>query len=539
METATKTEFPLETHLAEYERKELLRFVVVGSVDDGKSTLIGRLLFEGHGLYDDQIAAVRRASRQAGLELDFSLFTDGLKAEREQGITIDVAYRYFATDRRKYIVADTPGHPQYTRNMATGASTADVAIILIDARLGVLAQSRRHAYLSALLGIPHLAVAINKMDLLGFDKSHYESVVESFSRFVSPLGFSSVSFFPVSATGGDNVTSRSVRTPWYDGPTVLEYLESVPTGSEQVLRPFRFPVQLVLRPHLDYRGFAGQLASGRIRVGDEVQALPSGQRSRVIAIDSFEGPLTEAFAPQSVTLRLADEIDLSRGEMLTTSSTPSAATEIDATLVWLGDRPLHPARPYLLKHTTRRVRAQVSKLTGRVDLETLREEPTAHLEKNDIGQVTITCHRPIFCDAYLANRATGAFILIDAQTNETVAAGMITSARSQSDSTREAGAITDEERRRRFGHSGAVLKLPPNVDASVAENLERHLFELGHAVVRVERAEHAAVCARAGLLAIYSGAEVPETNLSLVKLEPEATIESILQRLASAGVLDG
>ena len=318
---------PIVARLAAHEHKALLRFVVVGSVDDGKSTLIGRLLFEGQGLYDDQISAVRRASKQNGQEIDFSLFTDGLRAEREQGITIDVAYRYFATERRKYIVADTPGHAQYTRNMATGASTADVAVILLDARLGVLPQSRRHAFIASLLGIPRLVVAINKMDLLGFDRGVYERTARAFSEFVAPLGFRQVSFFPISATAGDNVVARSARTPWYAGPTLMQFLEEVPIGPGDAARPLRFPVQLVLRPHLDYRGFAGQLASGRVQVGDAVVALPSGQRSTVRAIDTFDGPLQQASAPQSVTLRLADEIDLGRGDVLVHAASAPRAPE--------------------------------------------------------------------------------------------------------------------------------------------------------------------------------------------------------------------
>ncbi len=528
META------IEGRLVVHERKELLRFVVVGSVDDGKSTLIGRLLFEGHGLYEDQIAAARRASKQTGLELDFSLFTDGLKAEREQGITIDVAYRYFVTPRRKFVVADTPGHPQYTRNMATGASTAQVAIILIDARLGVLAQSRRHAYLAALLGIPHLAVAINKMDLVGFGQATFDQVAAAFERFAAPLGFQSVTFLPISATGGDNVTAPSPRLPWYRGPTVLGYLESVPAAPPAESQPFRFPVQLAVRPNLDYRGFAGQIAGGSVAVGDEVVALPSRQRTRVIGIDTFEGSLAAASAPQAITLRLADEIDLSRGEMLSASNAPVAATQLEASLVWLADRPLQRARVYVLKHTTRRVRAVVAAIHGRVDLETLRDHPTESLEKNDIGRVTVRCHRPIFCDPYSTQRATGAFILIDAETNETVAAGMIVSATAPAAVEAAAtGPVTAEERTRRFGHPGAVIRLRPE-NAGLSVTLERALFDRGCVVVCTTLVSVAQASAAAGAIALYLGAEEAGAGARWLEATAESQVEDLLDQLAAA-----
>jgi phospho-2-dehydro-3-deoxyheptonate aldolase len=405
--------------------KDLVRLVIIGSVDDGKSTLIGRLLYETSALYEDQIEQVRRATRN-GDPIDFSLFTDGLLAEREQGITIDVAYRTFETPRRRYILADTPGHAQYTRNMATGASTADAAIILVDAHLGVQQQTRRHAAIAALLGIPRLLVAINKMDLVGFDQGVFGSIARELEERFSRLAFRQVSFFPVSARNGDNVAQPSPRTPWHRGGTVLEFLESLELAHAGLLDPFRFPVQAVLRHGLSDRGLAGQIASGAVAVGEEVVVLPSGVRSRIRAIDTFEGPLSSAFAPMSVALRLADEVDVGRGDLLAHPwAPPSVAAELEANAVWLAARPLDPSRAYLLKHTTRTVPARVEAVRFRIDLETLAEAQAAELGPNDIGRIAVRCARPIACDPYAANRVTGAFILIDALTNETAAAGTI------------------------------------------------------------------------------------------------------------------
>ncbi|HEY2732737.1 MAG TPA: GTP-binding protein, partial [Polyangiales bacterium] len=343
----------IEGYLAKHEQKSLLRFVIVGSVDDGKSTLIGRLLYDTNMVYEDQLAAAQKASNMQDGSLDLSLLTDGLAAEREQGITIDVAYRYFNTDKRKFIVADTPGHVQYTRNMVTGASTADVGIILVDARLGVLEQSRRHAYLASLLGIPHLLVAVNKMDLKGFARDVYDAIRAEFTDFTKGLSFKDVTYVPVSALNGDNVVTRSAKTPWYDGETVLSFLENVPVAEDRNLSDFRYPVQYVLRPNLDYRGFSGQIASGVIKRGDTVMVLPSGKQTKVKHIDTFEGDLAEASAPQSVTLRLHDEIDISRGDMLVLpSNRPQVSRTFEADLVWLHERPLDTQKSYLIKHTT-------------------------------------------------------------------------------------------------------------------------------------------------------------------------------------------
>ncbi|HYP99405.1 MAG TPA: sulfate adenylyltransferase subunit CysN [Polyangiaceae bacterium] len=477
-------------YLKQHQQKELLRFVSVGSVDDGKSTLIGRLLHDTHGIYEDQLSAVKRASGRAGMEIDFSLFTDGLKAEREQGITIDVAYRYFSTAKRKFIIADTPGHVQYTRNMATGASTANVAIILIDARLGVLQQSRRHAYIASLLGIPHLFVGINKMDLENYSQDVFNRIRDEFAAFLAPLGFKGVRFIPMSALKGDNVVHRSDAMPWYDGNTLLEHLESVPIASDWNHQDFRYPVQYVLRPDLNYRGFSGAIASGVVKKGDKVMVLPSRRTSTVVAIDTFDGEKEQAFAPMSVTLRLADEIDISRGDMLVhPDNVPHVAQRFETMLVWLSERALDRQKSYLLKHTTQMVRANVEHVAYTTDLETLKQTPATRLELNDIGRVTLTCHRPIFFDDYKKNRGTGAFILIDSLTNNTVAAGMILEVDPGAPEYEEGGPtsldrprsqISPDERSERLGQKGATLwltGLPASGKTAIAFALERRLFD--------------------------------------------------------------
>jgi bifunctional enzyme CysN/CysC len=483
----TDLEF-LETQLRTHQEKELLRLVVVGSVDDGKSTLIGRLLHDTHGVYDDQLSAVKRASTQAGMEIDFSLFTDGLMAEREQGITIDVAYRYFSTDRRKFIIADTPGHIQYTRNMATGASTANVALILIDARLGVLTQSRRHAYIASLLGIPHLAVAVNKMDLVAWDRGAYDRITEEFRRFSAQLEFKDVTFIPVSALRGDNIVERSDKAAWYDGPNILSYLETVPISGDRNLDDFRYPVQYVIRPHLDYRGFAGEIASGEVRRGDPILVLPSRQRTRVASIDTFEGSLERAASPLSVTLTLEDEVDVSRGDMLVhPDAVPSVNTRFEATLVWMNQRPLDLGKSYLLKHTTQMQRVEIEKIVHRTNLDSLLPEACETLELNDIGTVRVRCNRPLYFDAYRKNRRTGAFILIDSLSNGTVAAGVIlaaSSAESNLDKRSLGGhsMVSPRERQERLGQRGAVLLLtglPGAGKTELAYAVERLLYDRG------------------------------------------------------------
>ncbi len=537
----------LQRFLAEHADKELLRLVVVGSVDDGKSTLIGRLLYECNSLFDDHVAAVKRASADG--EIDFSLFTDGLVAEREQGITIDVAYRYFSTARRKVIIADTPGHVQYTRNMATGASTADAAVILVDARLGVLAQTRRHAYIASLLGIPYLAVAINKMDLMGFDRAVFERIGDEFEAFASTLGFEQVRLFPVSASKGDNITQASTRTPWHEGGTLLGWLESLPHQRRLDRAPLRFPVQYVLRPNLDYRGFAGQIASGTVRVGDEVLVLPSRRRTRISSIDTFDGNLPEASAPSSVTLRLADEVDVSRGDLIAHAAHPPVSLQrLEAMLVWFGEQPLDSSRRYLVKHASRYVPAHIEQVLWRKELEDLSEQPAESLSLNDIGRVCITSKRPLLCDPYRENRRTGAFIVVDPLSNDTVGAGMILGPSGEGGEGRLelTSLVSPEERQERLGQSGTVLLLAGTPSAvQEALRLERYLFDLGRHVAAVRGdAEVALALAEAGLIAILY-TPVPQARLSLLEqlrgagipwleLEPSHDMERLAQQLQAA-----
>ncbi|MBZ5575911.1 MAG: sulfate adenylyltransferase subunit CysN [Acidobacteriia bacterium] len=486
---------------------ELLRFTTAGSVDDGKSTLIGRLLYDSKGVYEDQLASVRKATRNLTTNgLDLSLLTDGLRAEREQGITIDVAYRYFATAKRKFIIADTPGHEQYTRNMATGASTANLAVILIDARYGVLPQSRRHAFLATLLGIPHLVVAVNKMDLVDYREEVFTSIRADFKAFADQLKAGDIQFIPISALQGDNVVERSARTPWYRGPSLLEHLETVPIDRDLNLTDLRFPVQYVIRPDLDFRGFAGQIASGVMRKGDAVTVLPSGRTSRVKSIVTYDGELEEAFAPMSVTVCLEDEIDISRGDMLVRAdNAPYAGRRFEATVVWMNEKPMEPHRPYLLKHSTQMVQARVREIRHRVDINTLGHERASHLQLNEIGVVAVEAQRPVFFDAYRQNRATGAFILIDPITNETLGAGMI----ARPDTHHHSGPVTEAERLARIGHRPYVIRLGKGT-LETAQLVERHLFDLGYlvhvAAGREPGAEAVRTAFQAGLVLIQFGA---------------------------------
>ena len=422
-----QSEFAIEEFLALEQTKDLLRFSTAGSVDDGKSTLIGRLLYDSRNVYEDQVRAVTgaRVGQKQGV-IDFAQLTDGLRAEREQGITIDVAYRYFSTQRRKFIIADTPGHEQYTRNMATGASTADLAIILIDARKGILTQSRRHAYIASLLGIRHLVAAVNKMDLVDFSEEVYRGIEWELEELVASFGRAKLVTIPVSALDGDNVVGASERMPWYAGPTLLQHLESVPVWKEEASQALRLPVQRVIRPDQNYRGFAGQIAAGTVRKGDVVVALPSGQSSRIASITTFDGDLEEASAPLSIAVTLEDELDISRGDVIVDAARrPQQSSAVEASLVWFdGDR-LETHKPYLLKHGSQTLSARVSRVLHRTNIQTVTAEAVSSLAMNDIGVVQVELNRPIFFDAYEENRATGSFILIDPVTNATVAAGMI------------------------------------------------------------------------------------------------------------------
>ncbi|MDQ1585608.1 MAG: bifunctional enzyme CysN/CysC [Actinomycetota bacterium] len=414
---------------------DILRIATAGSVDDGKSTLIGRMLLDTKTVFQDQLESVERASMQRGDDyVDLALLTDGLRAEREQGITIDVAYRYLATPRRKFIIADTPGHIQYTRNMVTGASTADLALILVDARKGLVEQSRRHAFLATMLQVPHLALCVNKMDLVDFSQEVYDRIVDEFEDFATRLNVRDLRVIPVSALHGDNMVSHSPRMPWYDGPTLLHHLENLYVASDRNFIDVRFPVQFVIRPkslaHHDYRGYAGQIAGGVLKAGDEVMVLPSGLTSRIASVATADGPVEEAFAPMSVVVQLEDELDISRGDMICrVNNAPTVAQDLEALVCWMAEEPLEPGQKLAIKHTTRTARAVVKELRYRLDVNTLhRDESADRLGLNDIGRIKLRTTQPLLCDPYSRNRLTGAFILIDERTNRTVAAGMIAAA---------------------------------------------------------------------------------------------------------------
>ena len=415
-----------------FDQTELLRFITAGSVDDGKSTLIGRLLHDSKSIFEDQLASITHTTRKRGSEgVDLSLLTDGLQAEREQGITIDVAYRYFATPKRKFIIADTPGHEQYTRNMVTGASTANLAIILIDARKGVLTQSRRHAYLASLVGIPHLVVAVNKMDLVDYSQSVFEEICEDFNAFFDKIQLRNVTYIPMSALNGDMVVERGDHLTWYPGSTLMNVLETISIEDDINREDFRFPVQWVCRPQTkelhDFRGYMGRIESGSIQTGDPVTVFPSGLNSRIKQILKYEGAMDEAYAPQSITLTIEDHLDISRGDVLVkTGDAPVVAKAFDAMLCWLSEQPLDLSRKYLIKQSTRVVKALIGRIDYRVDINTMDQEPATTLTMNDIAHVGIKVQLPLVCDDYQRNRATGCFIIIDESSNNTVAAGMIT-----------------------------------------------------------------------------------------------------------------
>lgn len=419
----------IKEFLDQDEKKDLLRLLTAGSVDDGKSTLIGRLLFDSKKLYEDQLQALERDSKRvgnAGEHIDYALLLDGLKAEREEGITIDVAYRYFSTNQRKFIIADTPGHEQYTRNMITGGSTANLAIILVDARTGVITQTRRHTYLVALLGIKHIVLAVNKMDLVNFDKQVFDNIVAEYRKLTDLLQIEDVTCIPLSALDGDNVVEKSERTPWYEGPALLDFLETVPVHTDHNMTDFRYPVQYVLRPNLDFRGFCGKIASGVIRKGDEIMALPSRKTSHVKSIVTYDGELEEAFCPQCVTITLEDEIDISRGEMLVRpDNLPEIGRHFETMLVWMDEEPMDRKKKFYLKHNTNTTRATVDDICYHVDVNTMEQHPADGFKLNEIGRVHITTAKPLFFDAYKKNKATGSFILIDPITNNTSAVGMI------------------------------------------------------------------------------------------------------------------
>ena len=419
----------IDAYLKAHENKSLLRFITCGSVDDGKSTLIGRLLYESKMIFEDQLTALEQDSKKVGTQgenIDFALLVDGLAAEREQGITIDVAYRFFATEHRKFIVADTPGHEQYTRNMATGASTADLAVLLIDARQGVLTQTKRHAFIASQLGVRHIVLAVNKMDLVDYSENVFNEIVEDFKAFAAQLDIPNLHAIPVSALVGDNVVDGSRFMPWYEGPSLLGYLEGVDVEAEETSLPFRMPVQWVNRPDLDFRGYAGRIAGGIIRPGDDIRVLPSGKQSKIARIVTMDSDLDEAVSGQSVTLTLTDEIDISRGDVIATSETPpEISDQFDTTIIWLSEEPMLPGRSYRMKTSSRLVSATVNAPKHKTDVNTLQKLPAKKLQLNEIGNCTLAVDRPIAFDSYAKNRQTGSFILIDRMTNNTVGMGMI------------------------------------------------------------------------------------------------------------------
>jgi len=491
----------IEEFLKQNEQKELLRISTAGSIDDGKSTLIGRLLHDSKGVFEDQLESVKSASKKINehAEIDYALITDGLKAEREQGITIDVAYRYFSTPKRKFIIADTPGHEQYTRNMATGASTADVAVILIDARNGVMPQTKRHSFITSLLGVPHMVVVINKMDLVNYSQSIFNKIKDDFSAFAQKLDIHDLRFIPISALEGDNVIEKSKEMDWYRGETFLDYLEGVHVASDKNYIDLRYPVQYVVRPNQDFRGYATQIISGIIREGDEVMALPSMTKSKVKAITTYDGVIKEAYPPMSVVVSLEDELDISRGDMIVhKNNVPHIERHFEAMCVWMGDDPMDPNKQYYIKHTTQMTKARIEEIRYKIDINNLRKIECDTLGLNEIGRVVFTSMKPIFYDSYKENRLTGSFIVVDANTNNTVAACMIVdrepesmlpSKGSPSKEIRyqaQKSLVSNKEREEKYrqkAHTIWLTGLVSSGKSEIAYGLERKLFDSGYKTV--------------------------------------------------------
>jgi sulfate adenylyltransferase large subunit len=484
----------IEAYLHQHENKELLRFLTCGSVDDGKSTLIGRLLHDSKMIYEDQLAAIQSENARvgnAGEELDLALLVDGLQAEREQGITIDVAYRYFSTAERKFIIADTPGHEQYTRNMATGASTCDLAIILIDARHGVQVQTKRHSFIVSLLGLKHTIVAINKMDLVDFSEERYEQIKADYLAFTADLNLPDIQFVPLSALKGDNVVNPSEHMPWYTGLPLMETLNTVKIARDKNFDELRFPVQYVNRPNLDFRGYCGTLTSGIVKPGDAVTVLPSGKSSRVKSIVTFEGELQEAYPPMSITLTLEDEIDISRGDIIVHSNNiPKATNRFDATLVWMDEQALTPGKTYDIKLLTSRTAGSITAIRHKIDVNTLEKSESNALELNEIAQCEITLERPILADNYKEFRGTGSFIVVDRLSNATVAAGMIIGAEADTQQTlSNSPQVSTEQKANRFGQQAAIIKIEGSAASAqtLIFSLEQALFEAGRNVATLTK----------------------------------------------------
>ncbi|MGZ8191656.1 MAG: sulfate adenylyltransferase subunit CysN [Methylococcaceae bacterium] len=508
----------INAYLAQHERKELLRFLTCGNVDDGKSTLIGRLLHDSKMIYEDQLAAVQADSVKSGTtgagKIDLALLVDGLQAEREQGITIDVAYRYFSTATRKFIIADTPGHEQYTRNMATGASTCDLAIILIDARYGVQTQTKRHSFIASLLGIQHIIVAVNKMDLVDYSEATFNKIKQDYLQFTASLDLHDITFIPMSALDGDNVVNRSENIPWFTGLPLMEALNSIEIANDYNFNDARFPVQYVNRPNLDFRGFCGTVASGIFRKGDLITALPSGKSSKIKAIVTYDGELAEAFPPMAVTLTLEDEIDVSRGDLLigTEKTAATVADKFKANIVWMTENALVPGRQYTIKLATRSVSGSISMIHHRIDVNTLEHHDASELKLNEIGSCTVTVNAPVVFDAYKTNKGTGAFIIIDRLTNGTVSAGMITGV-TEDEILRP---VSAEERAARFSQMAAAISLTGVTAKDMAYQLERKLFDNGHATTVLETQNTSLISAikNAGLicLCVNYSADLADVN---------------------------
>ncbi len=511
----------IDAYLAQHERKELLRFLTCGNVDDGKSTLIGRLLHDSKMIYEDQLAAVQADSVKSGTtgagKIDLALLVDGLQAEREQGITIDVAYRYFSTSTRKFIIADTPGHEQYTRNMATGASTCDLAVILVDARYGVQTQTKRHSFITSLLGIKHIIVAVNKMDLVEYSEEVFNKIKADYLDFVKDLGIEDIHFVPISALNGDNVVNPSENMPWYTGKAMMELLNTIEIASDHNFTDPRFPVQYVNRPNLDFRGFCGTVAAGVFHPGDEITVLPSGSTSKIKSIVTYEGDIAEAFPPMAVTLTMEDEIDISRGDMIVSKnqSQPTVADRFKANIVWMTEQSMVPGRQYIIKLATRSVSGSISSIDYRIDVNTLEHHDASELKLNEIGVCNVSVNAPVVFDPYKQSKGTAAFIIIDRLTNVTVGAGMITGTTDETDLS----PVSAEERAARFSQTAAVISLSGEKALERAEQLERKLFDTGHATTILDNQDEQLdillpVIKNAGLIAICANCGKKQADLS-------------------------
>lgn len=521
----------IDAYLAQHERKELLRFLTCGNVDDGKSTLIGRLLYDSKMIYEDQLAAITADSAKSGTtgdQPDLALLVDGLQAEREQGITIDVAYRYFSTSTRKFIIADTPGHEQYTRNMATGASTCDLAVILIDARYGVQTQTKRHSYITSLLGIKHFIVAINKMDLVDYSEETFNKIKQDYLDFSAKLGLHDIYFIPLSALNGDNVVNHSDNMPWYTGSPMMATLNSVKIASDHNFEDVRFPVQYVNRPNLDFRGFCGTVASGVLHKGDEITALPSGKTSKIKSIVTYDGELECAFPPMAVTLTLEDEIDISRGDIITLSNNaPMIADKFSAAIVWMTETALTPGKQYTFKLATRSISGSISSIQYRTDVNTMDHHPASELQLNEIGQCTVTVNAPVVFDEYNRSKGTGSFIIIDRLTNITVGAGMITGGIDENAGLLH---VSAEEKAARFGQQASIIGITGENAADFAYQLERRLFDSGHVttvLVNQGASTHIIAMAikQAGLICL----SVSEQGTDFADIDISTTADSIDQ----------